>query len=161
MLKSEFIMAPHPFLTGLCEHQLKLLAEWAHRVHFRKGSYIFREGELANRFYLIQHGAVAIESAADDSAPVVLQTLSDGDVLGWSWLFPPYAWHFDARAVEETDAIFLPGLRLRELCETDHALGFEVMKRISRLVIQRLQAARLQLATHARPEGDGLPVRLA
>lgn len=153
MLRSEFIMSPHPFFAGLCEYHLRILSECAHRAHFRRGEYIFREGELANRFYLVQHGQVAIESACGDG-PVVVQTLLDGDVLGWSWLFPPYQWHFDARAVTDTDAIFLPGVRLRELCECDHAFGAEVMPRITRVVIQRLQAARLKIVADQSTRRD-------
>lgn len=161
MLKAEFVMSPHPFFAGLCEHHLHQLAEWAHRVHFPRGSYIFHEGELANRFYLIQRGKVAIESADGDDGTTVVQTLTDGDVLGWSWLFPPHCWHFDARAVEETDAIFLPGLRLRELCDTDRAFGVEVLKRIAHVVIQRLQATRLKLVASASPDSGEHPVELA
>lgn len=142
-------MSSHPFFTGLGDQHLRLLAEGAHRVHFPQGSFIFREGEMANRFYLIQRGQVAIESSAGGCDPMIVQTLGEGDVLGWSWLFPPFTWHFDARAVEKTDAIFLAGTRLRELCETDPALGFEVMQRIAAIVVQRLQGTRRKLSTHS------------
>ena len=86
-----------------------------------------------------------MESQRNDEAPVVVQVIGPGDVLGWSWLFPPYYWHFDARAVEPTTAIFFYGTRLREQCEQDHDFGFEMMNRITQVVINRLQSARKQL----------------
>ena len=107
---------------------------------------IFREGDPANRFYLILEGEVAVESPTQEGAPVVLQTIGANDVLGWSWLFPPYYWHFDARATKATTAIFFYGTWLRENCERDHDFGYEMMKRMSAIVIQRMQAARRQLA---------------
>jgi CRP-like cAMP-binding protein len=74
--------------------------------------------------------------------------LGAGDVLGWSWLFPPYLWHFDARAATPTTAIFFYGTRLRELCDENHDLGYELMKRVSEIVIKRLQATRRELVEH-------------
>ena len=80
-----------------------------------------------------------------DRPPVPIQTLGAGDVLGWSWLFPPYYWNFDARATEQTQAVFFYGTRLREKCEDDSQLGYEMMKRMSAVMLQRLQATRKQL----------------
>ena len=115
------------------------------RMRYEAGELIFREGDPANRFYLIEQGQVSLESHRKDEAPVAVQVIGPGDVLGWSWLFPPYCWHFDARVLEPTTAIFFNGTRLREQCEQDHDFGFEVMKRMTQVVIQRLQAARKQL----------------
>jgi CRP/FNR family cyclic AMP-dependent transcriptional regulator len=138
-------LANHPFLTGLSEHHLGTLAGCAMASHFKAGEQIFREGDPANRFYLIKSGQVALETRSERGiAPV--QTIGAGDVLGWSWLFPPYYWHFDARAIEPTEAVFLYGTRLREFCEEDHDLGYELMKRTANVVITRLMAARRELA---------------
>ncbi|MDR3406238.1 MAG: cyclic nucleotide-binding domain-containing protein [Chthoniobacter sp.] len=145
MHKIDLIMSPHPFFNGMSEHHLRLLAEGASPTHFPKGTFVFREGEPANRFYLIRQGSVSLESWINDDSRVVLQTLSTGDVLGWSWLFAPYYWHFDARALEETDALMMFGTRLRELCESDKVLGYEIMKRVADVVIHRLQTTRLKL----------------
>jgi CRP-like cAMP-binding protein len=131
----------------MCESHLHWLAQGAHKAHFPKGSYVFREGELANRFYLIQDGKVGLETAAAGSLKLPLQILSAGDVLGWSWLFPPYLWHFDARALEETTSIAVPGTRLREMCEADKNFGYEIMKRVADVVVHRLQASRLMLVS--------------
>ena len=85
-----------------------------------------------------------------DEAPVAVQVIGRGDVLGWSWLFPPHHWHFGARALEPTTAIFFYGTRLREQCEQDHDFGFEMMKRMTQVVIHRLQATRKQLLSVRR-----------
>jgi CRP/FNR family transcriptional regulator, cyclic AMP receptor protein len=101
---------------------------------------------VANRFYLICSGKVELQVANDfDHQPVVVETIGAGSVLGWSWLFPPYCWHFDACAITPVKAIFFYGTRLREECETNHELGHELMKRVSAVVIERLQAARGRL----------------
>jgi len=140
-------LAAQPFFKGLSTPQLELLLGDSMPVEFPAGKSIFREGQLANRFYLILEGEIALESAAGerDNEPELIQTLGAGDVLGWSWLFPPHYWHFDARAVTPVTAIFFYGTRLREQCESDHELGYELMKRTAEVVIGRLQATRRRL----------------
>jgi CRP/FNR family cyclic AMP-dependent transcriptional regulator len=144
------VIAEHPFLKGLKPEHLRVVVDNAMRMHYQPGDVIFCEGDPANRFYLIEKGKVSLEAHRRDEAPVPVQTLGAGDVLGWSWLFPPYHWHFDARALEPTTAIFVYGTRLREACENDPAFGYELMKRMTQVVIQRLQATRQQLLTARR-----------
>jgi CRP/FNR family cyclic AMP-dependent transcriptional regulator len=115
------------------------------RAEFTAGQVIFRKGEAANRFYLIEYGKVALESSAHDEV-VRIDEVGAGDLLGWSWIFPPYIWHFDARAIEPTRAIFLYGTILREYCEADPTLGYELFKRMSEVMTRRLQAARVKLS---------------
>src|SRR6476469_7217375 len=115
-------------------HQIRLMSDCAMQVHFRANERIFSEGDPANRFYLIQNGRVALESLVAGKGKVNIQTLGPGDVLGWSWMFPPYFWHFDARTLEPTDAVFMYGTPLREECEVDHELGYELMKRMGDLM---------------------------
>ncbi len=141
----ERILAEHPFFKGLAEPYLQLLVECASNVRFNAGELIFREGEEANLFYLIRHGKVALETAAPQRGPIIIQTLGEGEVLGWSWMIAPYRWRFDARAVELTRAIALDGKCLRGRSEDDHELGYELMKRAAQVMEKRLQAARLQL----------------
>ena len=141
-------LAEHPFLQGMDPRHLSILAECAMQAYFNPGEIIFREGDPANRFYLLRSGKVCLE-ASDESGSKAVQTIGGGDVLGWSWLFPPYFWRFDARVLEPTRATFIYGTRLRELCEEDHDLGYEIMKRTAAVVIERLMAARQKLA--ARP----------
>lgn len=140
-------VAAHPFLIGMNEHHVKLLADCAIKSRFEPGAIIFREGETANRFYLIERGEVALDSAVGDGTPVVVDTVRAGDLLGWSWLFPPYVWHFSARATKPTTAIFFYGTILREYCEKDHTLGYELFKRLSEVMTRRLQSARTRLLT--------------
>jgi len=149
--KFEREVAAHPFLLGMNEQHVRLLSDCAMHSHFHTDQIIFREGESANRFYLIVRGKVRLESSTLGE-PVPIDEIHDGDLLGWSWLFPPYAWHFTARALEETDAIFFYGTILREYCEKDHSLGFELFKRMSTVMLRRLQAARQNLLT-ARQAG--------
>ena len=137
-------IAEHPFLRGLKQEHVSLLADCAMRSHFAKGERIFGVGDPANRFYLLQKGKVALESSSNDGVKI-LQQIGAGDVLGWSWLFPPYTWHFDARAVEPTEAIFLYGTRVRELCDSNHDLGYEMMNRTASVLINRLTAVRREL----------------
>jgi CRP-like cAMP-binding protein len=112
---------------------------------------IFREGELANRFYLIETGKVILESSGGAGDPVVIDTIGAGDLLGWSWMFPPNTWHFTARAMESTTAIFFYGTILREHCEKDHSLGYKLLKRMTVVMNRRMQAARdKMLALHHR-----------
>jgi CRP/FNR family cyclic AMP-dependent transcriptional regulator len=135
-------VALHPFLAGMNREQLALLTDCARPVHFGKGQIIFREGEMANRFYLIEAGKVVLESSEGLGNPAIIDTIGPGDLLGWSWMFPPYTWQFTARALEPTAAMFFYGTILREYCEKDHSLGYELLKRMSAVVVKRLQAAR-------------------
>jgi CRP/FNR family cyclic AMP-dependent transcriptional regulator len=141
----ERVLAEHPFFEGLERRYLALLAEYASRVRFNAGEVIFREGEEANLFYLIRHGKVAVETFSPNRGPIIIQTLGEGELLGWSWLIEPYRWRFNARAVELTRAIVLDGKCLRGRCEEDPEFGYELMKRIAHLIERRLQATRLQL----------------
>ncbi len=141
----EPILAEHPFLKGMTPEQLHLLVGCASNVRFDPGQYIFREGEEANQFYIVRQGKVALEIVTPQRGSIIIDTLADDEVLGWSWLLPPYHWHFNARALELTRAIALDGKCLRTKCESDHDLGYELLKRFANLIEQRLQATRLQL----------------
>jgi CRP-like cAMP-binding protein len=122
-------------------------------VRFDGGQYLFHEGEEAEKFFLIRHGRIALEVFTPDRGPITIQTLEPGDILGWSWLVPPYQWRFDAKAIELVRAIALDGKCLRTKCETDHDLGYDLLKRFAHVIEQRLEATRLQLldvyGTHA------------
>lgn len=140
-------LAAQPFLKGMPPKHLKVLADHAMPAKFKAGDLIFDEGRPANRFYLVCSGKVALQSMADsEHESIPIETIEAGSVLGWSWLFPPYFWHFQAQAVTPVVAIFFYGTRLREQCEADHELGYEIMKRISAVVVERLQMTRRRLA---------------
>ena len=135
-------VALHPFLAGMSRTHLALLADCAIATHFEKGQTILRKGEFAEGFYLIESGEVVLESGEESGEPVVVDTIRAGDSLGWSWMFAPYVWRFTAIAVEPIDAIFFYGTTLREYCEKDHSLGYELLKRTSRAMLRGLQATR-------------------
>lgn len=135
----------HPFFHDLSEKQQDLLAECAMQTKFRSGDIIFHQGDVANRFYLIEEGSVALEASQPGHTMIPIQTLGAGDILGWSWLFPPHIWRFSARAMEPASAIFFYGTWLRARCEQDPGLGDELMRRMARVVVERLQATQLQL----------------
>jgi len=151
-------IAAHPFLRGMSEQHLQLLADCAIRTQFDAGQTIFREGETANRFYLIEQGEIVLESAGSGDQAVVIETLGSGDLVGWSWIFPPYVWHFTARATQPTSAIFFYATVLREYCEKDHSLGFELFKRMSAVMTHRLQSARARFL-NASSTADAAPSR--
>jgi CRP/FNR family cyclic AMP-dependent transcriptional regulator len=139
------IIAEHPFFSDMEDRYIQLLVGCASNVRFDAGHVIFREGEEANQFYVIREGHVALQMATNKRGSLTIMTLGEGDVVGWSWLFPPYRWKFSARALEATRAIALDGKCLRTKSEEDHDLGYELMKRFVRVVEDRLQATRLQL----------------
>jgi CRP/FNR family cyclic AMP-dependent transcriptional regulator len=146
MQKLERILAEIPLFKGLDQRYLQLIAKGASTDHFNDGEFILREGEEADQFYIILLGKVALEAMmTPEREPITIRTIKEGDVLGWSWLFPPYRWHFDARAVAPTLVITLDGKHLRTRCDEDHDFGYELMKRFAHLIVQRLQAVRLQL----------------
>jgi len=148
----------HPFLAGMNRTQLALLIDCAMMVRFAPGQVIFREGEVATRFYLIETGRVVLESNRESSEPVVVDSVGAGELLGWSWMFPPHVWHFTARAVAPTVAIFFHGRILREYCERNQALGYELFKRMSAVMVKRLQAARQRMLTNGTDEPSLQPL---
>jgi CRP/FNR family transcriptional regulator, cyclic AMP receptor protein len=149
--KLDALVAHHPFFIGLKPEHIRLLADCAMATNFERNQIIFRAGEMANRFYLIEQGHVNLE-AGDEEQPVVIDRIGAGDLLGWSWIFPPYRWHFAARATEPTGAIFFYGTILREYCERDPALGYELFKRMSEIMMKRLQRARGELIVALAPK---------
>jgi CRP/FNR family transcriptional regulator, cyclic AMP receptor protein len=131
----------HPLFHGLSNRHRHILAECSLPAHFSPGEIVVHAGEPANCFYLVINGLVGLE-APGASVPTRVQTIGSGDILGWSWIFPPYYWHFDAVAEENTNAIFFYGSRLRQECDRDHDFGYELFKRMSQILVSRLQATR-------------------
>ncbi|MGA7991436.1 MAG: cyclic nucleotide-binding domain-containing protein [Thermoanaerobaculia bacterium] len=141
----EPLLAQHPFLRDLDPSHIATITGCAKNERFEPRQFLFREGEEANHFFIVRHGKVAVEVEAPPRGPVTIQTVGDGEILGWSWLIPPYRWRFSARATELTRVISLDGLCLRQKCEKDHDLGYELLKRFADVVGQRLDATRMQL----------------
>lgn len=143
----------HPFLIGMNSHHLELLTRYATRKEFRSGEVIFRADEPAHGFYLIQSGTVALEGSVMEHGPVATDMVHAGEPLGWSWLFPPYRWHFDARAIEPTTAIFFNGDLLRHHYNEDITLAHDLSQRICKVMARRLQATRRKLIETVQRSG--------
>ncbi len=139
------ILNQHPFLNGMSDEHMKTLVGCATNVRFPEGSSLIREGELANKFFLIRTGRVALEMDVSGKGPLRIQTTGPGEVLGWSWLISPYRWHFGGTAVMDTRAIALDADCLRNKCETDAEFGYDMLKRLALVMERRLEATRLQL----------------
>ena len=145
MQKPEKTLAEHPFFEGLASDLLKTIASCSVEANYKAGQIIYNEGDTANQFLRILDGTVAIEIFSAERGSLTIKTIGSGEVLGWSWLFAPYRRRFDARALEKTSAIALDGKVLREKAEADHHLGYELLKRFSSVVVDRLNATSLQL----------------
>ncbi len=141
----EHILTEHPFFAGFSAEHSQLVAGCARNHRYNAGEYLFREGGPANEFFLIRHGRVALEIVSPGKTPIVFETLGEGQIVGASWLVAPYRWMSDARAVALTRAIGVDAACLRDKCETDYHLGYEMMKRFLPILVQRLDATRLQL----------------
>lgn len=141
----EPLLRDQAFFAGLEPAHLALIAGCARNVVFPPGTFLFREGEPADAFYLIRSGQVVLEIAAPGRDAISVQTLGAGDLAGFSWLIDTHLWHFDGRAAERVHAVEVDGACLRAKCTDDPRLGFDLMGRFASLASRRLQAARLQL----------------
>jgi len=139
------ILAEHPFFQGFAPEQIQLIAGCAQNAHFKADRYLFHEAESASAFYLLRSGKVALETNIPGPGMVTIETIDTGEVVGWSWLFPPYTWHFSARAVEDVQATVFDGGCLRGKAEQDHDLGYTLIMKFAEVMMRRLQATRLQL----------------
>ncbi len=140
----EPVLRRHEFFAGMDPAYLELITGCARNVVFRDGTFLFREGDPAETFYLVREGAVALEITAPGRVATV-QTLGAGEMVGFSWLMGPHRWHFDGRAVGRVRALEMDGACLRARCDADPRLGFDLMQRFALLASRRLQAARLQI----------------
>ena len=147
----EQLIADHPFWKGLDPHYFPLLNACASEECFGLQQQIFREGSGADRFYLIHSGRVALETFMPGTGVITNQTIGTGEALGWSWLFPPYRWHFSARSIDETDVVAFDAQALREKTEENHDFGYDIAMRIAQIMLQRLQATRMQLLDFYAP----------
>ncbi len=135
----------HPFFEGLDESVAALVAGCAHNVHFRPGEHLFREGDPADTFFVVRHGRVALEVRGAAGPSVVVDTVHDDDVIGWSWLVPPHRWMFDARATDQTSAIAFDAVCLREKATADPVVGYALLQRVVTVMAARVQSARVRL----------------
>jgi CRP/FNR family transcriptional regulator, cyclic AMP receptor protein len=141
----ERIVREHPFFSGLSEGFSALVCGCAKNVRFEADQYLFHEGDPADQFYLIRHGRVALGITAPGRGSITFQTLVEGEIVGASWLIPPYRWTYDARALTLIRAIAIDAACLRQKCEADHDLGYDVLKRFMPVMVEWLHQTRLQI----------------
>lgn len=141
----ETLIQDHPIFQGLPEEDLRLIGGCASNMRFNPGDFLFHAGQPADRFFLIRYGRVSVELFAPGRGAITIDTPGEGDVIGWSWLYPPYTCIHDTRALDLTRAVAFDAACLRAKCDSDPRLGYELMKRFARLVHERLQSTRLQL----------------
>jgi CRP-like cAMP-binding protein len=145
MRSIEDLIGEHPLLADLPDTDRELLAGCGHNVRFSAGTYLFHEGDPADTFFLVRSGRIAVELQAPGRTPLVITTVGPEGIVGWSWLFPPYEWRFDARGLDDVRAVSIDAVCLRAKCEADHSLGYRLMQRFAQLAVDHLQAARVQL----------------
>jgi CRP/FNR family cyclic AMP-dependent transcriptional regulator len=141
----ESLLNDVPLFEGMTPAELELIAGCGSNVRFSDGEFLFREGDQADTFLILRHGSVALETFVPARGSVTIETLEAGEVLGWSWLFHHYKWHFDARANSLVRATSFDGACLRGKCESDPRLGYDLMSRFAQVVIERLQWTRMRL----------------
>ena len=139
------ILSEHPLFRDLSQEYLTLLAGCAHNELFKPGEFVYRHGEDADHFYLIRRGTVALETSTVERGVVTIQTLSKDDLVGYSWLLPPYRYHNDAHALKWTLAVSINARCLRDKCDINHDLGYQLMRRFLPVIADRLKHAELQM----------------
>lgn len=139
------VLSEHPFFQGLSAVDLDLLTGLATYQQFESEEFVFREGEKSDLFYVILQGRVALETFAPDRGPIIISTLSEGEVMGWTWILEPFVHRYDAQALEYTRVLALDGSSLRSEFEHYPLLGYELLKRFAQVMVHRLEATRLQL----------------
>jgi CRP-like cAMP-binding protein len=139
------LLRQHPFFEGIDHPLIDVFTGCAANVHFRAGEALFREGEAANAFYLMRRGRVALQVHRPAGGAITLDTVDPGEVIGWSWIVPPYRWLFDAVAIEPAGAVVFDATCLRAACDRDPAAGYALLRKITQVMEHRLQAARLRL----------------
>jgi CRP/FNR family cyclic AMP-dependent transcriptional regulator len=141
----EPIIRQQPFFQGMEERHIELITGCATNVRFAEGQFVAREGDAADHFYLVREGVVSVECRIPNRGVTTLQTVNEGEILGWSWLSPPHRWQFDVRTQEPTHALRFDGRCLRAKCEDDHDLAYELFRRFMIILSELLEAARIQL----------------
>jgi len=146
------LLKEHPFFRDMDPKACETVAGCAANERFNTGEYVFREGGAANKFYLIRQGIVVLEIHVPGREPIIVDTLEDGDILGWAWLMPPFRWVYDARATKLTRLVSLDADCLRGKYQSDHTLAYELFKRFIPVMADRLAETRSRLIEKTQAE---------
>ncbi len=139
------VVASHPLLAGLPGDAVDQVAGCARNMAYAPGELLLAEGDPATTLFLVRRGRVAIEVHGPERGAMIIETVGPGGAVGWSWLFPPYRWQFDARATSPVGAIAVDGACLRAKADADDALGYKLVMRVAAVLLERLQATRIRL----------------
>jgi CRP-like cAMP-binding protein len=139
------LIAHHRFFAHMGPEYRNIFADLGEVRRYRPGQFLGQEGEASTYFFAILKGRVSVESSHPGVGTISLQTLHGGDIVGWSWAFPPYEWVFDAKALAETKTLAFDAAQLRKKCEEDRSFGYALMKRLAQIMTIRVKIARLQL----------------
>ncbi|MDB6058280.1 MAG: cyclic nucleotide-binding protein hydrogenase accessory protein HoxI [Verrucomicrobiales bacterium] len=146
------IVTGQPFFKGMKREHLAVLCDCGRIAHFEPDTVLFTEGGPANEFYIVESGRVSLEVHEPGGDSAMVTTVGADGCFGWSWLYPPFVWHLSARVIEPTTVVVLNGARLLVRAEEDHDFGYELMKRVSRILMNRLQSTRSELL--AKPSSE-------
>jgi len=149
----EDYLPTHAFFSELDDSFMKFLSDSATELKIKKGDVLFRQGERADKFYLLRNGQMSVQVPALMGPTLEIQTLGEDQMLGWSWLIPPYRWNFQARALEDSDLLEFDGSAILARCEEDPKFGYELLKRFATLMSERLDAARQKMMDEWNPSG--------
>ena len=149
----EDYLSTHAFFSGLDENFMQFVSNSATEKQVRKGDILFRQGERADKFFLLRQGQISIQVPALVGPALEIQHLGEDQILGWSWLIPPYRWHFLARAVEDSDLLEFDGSAILAHCEEDPKFGYDLFKHFAALMSERLEVARQKMMDQYNPPG--------
>ncbi len=138
-------LSEHAFFESLNPGTIELIAGCGVNAVYKPEEMLAREGSSADELFVIRKGRVALLMHSTERGSLQVETLDAGDVLGWSFLVPPYRWPVEARAVQTVHVIRLDGKCLRDKCNADAELGYELMRHFAALIARRLDATRIQL----------------
>ena len=153
MKSIENYLSAHSFFSGLEDDFMKFLSNSAKELRIKKGEVLFQQGKHADKFYLLRSGQVSVQVPALVGPTLELQVLGEGQILGWSWLIPPYRWNFQALALEDSTLLEFDSSDILARCEEDPIFGYELLKRFAALMSERLDAARQKFIDQWDPPG--------
>ena len=149
----EDYLSTHAFFSGMEGSFVKFLSNSATELRIKEGEVLFQQGKRADKFYLLRNGRISVQVPALMGPVLEIQALDKDQILGWSWLIPPYRWNFLARALEDSDLLEFDGSAILARCEEDPNFGYELFKRFASLMSERLDAARQKMMDQWNPAG--------
>jgi CRP-like cAMP-binding protein len=149
---TEYLSA-HEFFSEFSDDDLKFLCECSSTHEIKKGQILFRQGEHADKFYIVRSGRISIQMPAIMGPTLEIQAVEEDQVLGWSWLISPYRWNFQTKAEEDSELLQFDGTAILARCEQEPKFGYELLKKFAGLMSVRLNAARQKMMNEWNPIG--------